>query len=225
MGRAQGGRSPTLDGGFPAVRDPARVRHWRDAGGAGGEGGTLRLPRGASASGRRLRRAGRRRPARTAQPLHCHDARHGPGNRADRDDRCCTRGAAHRSAAGRQTGRDLAPPHRIRRARLHLRRCSPATRRIDAAGVAAPRQLDLPGVERDRPQLDLCGPLGPCPRARSGEPRLRGQRTRRLVHGPRHGGVPGRSDQYRARHQHRRWRPDAPKGLPLGGARFPRRRA
>ena len=173
-----------------AEAQPAGVRrglpdpgHRRRAGRAPDQDGL----RGRSASSRRRLRPARRRPPdrprdglRRQRPDRRHDHRvHGHRARTGRH------GPVHRPARRREACRDLGDvPGGHRAGGAAHGRPGRARARPWSPGVAAPRQLDQPGLRRREPDDDLAG-AGRGPRwCRAGQPRLRRQRPAGPVHRP-----------------------------------------
>ena len=157
---------------------------------------------------------GHRRRHRRARPLQRYDA---DPPRAD------GHGAVRRAPRPRQARRAVAALERDHApGRAADRRPGPTGGRPGPAGLAAPRQLDQPGLGRRQPQHHLAGAGGPRRRRRAGQPRAGRQRAPRPVHRSDDAGHPCRPGQRQGRHQPDQPGPDAPPRLRASGARLPR---
>ena len=126
-------------------------------------------------------------------------------------------------SAGRQGRRDLAAAQRDHRAgRPAHRRPGRARARPRSTGLAPPRQLDQPRLQRREPDDHVAGAGGVARRRRAGQPGVRRQCPARPVHRTGDARHPGRPGEREDRHQPRQPRPDAPAGVRAGGPRLPR---
>ena len=201
--RAQARRA-AADGGGAAVGGAAGPAHAGVGRRAGHAAHPRRLPGPAAAARRRLRPA-RRRSARRPRR---DDGRAGPasrpgdGRRGDRA-RAGGHGPVRRTARARR--RRWWSGSRTPRSPTSSP-CAPTRRspcRPGAPGVAAPRQLDQPRLERREPVDDLARPRGRGGWRRARQPGLRRQRDARPVRRPRAARHPRRPDQHQDRHQPR----------------------